>query len=316
MQTYNGFNTGGMSWLGFELSVLRRLNFRSVALPLAGEPHLGQYLKRWDARVQANDPAHWAWTKSTAFIENNSEVLTEAEVELVLDDAYFPANYFRNASLLSWFNETDAWWFDNVRANAEKLQSPYKRALALALGMAVGDYVFSFNLETRDLRHPLSLTDIFHRLWSELPSPIDNRQRNSSTNLPVRSFVAETYDTDLLFLRLPHPTRTTDSRNARVLSWREEWLRQGRVSRDNGHFNSARLAAPVETKEQYLKLIEDLLHIAGHVPTWAIAGISDGFVSTDELVECVGDARKIDAVYTKDFSELLGLKAVIITAAA
>ena len=313
MHNQNGINTGGMSWLGFELNVLRRLKFQSVALPLAGEPHLGQYLKRLNVSVAANDPAEWAWTKSTVFIENNSEVLTEVDIDQVLADAYVPANYFKNATLLSWFNETDAWWFDNVRANAEKLQSPYKRALALALGMAVGDYVFSFNLETRDLRQPLSLSNVFRRLWKALPLPVDNRRRNKSTNAPVRSFVAETFDTDLLFLRLPHPPRATDSRNARVLSWREEWLKQTRTTRDNGH---VRLAAPVETKEQYLKLVEDLLHIAAHVPTWAIAGISDGFISTDELVECVGDARKIDAVYTKDFSELLGLKAVIITAGA
>lgn len=315
MQTH-GFNAGGMSWLGFELGVLRRLKFRSVALPLAGEPHLGQYLKRWNVRVASNDPAEWAWTKSTAFVENNSEVLTEADVDLILADAYVPANYFKNAALLSWFNETDAWWFDNIRANAEKMQSPHKRALALALGMAVGDYVFSFNLETRDLRQPLSLTNVFRRLWRAQPPPVDNRQRNISTNLPVRSFVAETFDTDLLFLRLPHPPRATDSRNARVLSWREEWLRQTRTSRDNGHVGASRLAAPVETKEQYLKLVEDLLHIGGHMPMWAIAGISDGFVSTDELVERVADTRKINSVYTKDFSELLGLKAVIITAAA
>lgn len=313
MHTHTGFNTGGMSWLGFELSVLRRLKFDSIALPLAGEPDLGQYIKRLNVRVAANDPAEWAWTKSTAFIENNAEVLTEADLEVVLADAYVPANYFRNPALLSWFNETDAWWFDNVRLSAERLSSPYKRALALALGMAVGDYVFSFNLETRDLRQPLSLSNVFRRLWHALPPPVDNRRRNTSTNSPVRSFVAETYDTDLLFLRLPHPPRATDSRNARVLSWREEWLLQSRTSRSNGH---ARLAAPVETKEQYLRLVEDLLHIAAHVPKWAIAGISDGFISTDELVECVADARKIDAVYTKNFSELLGLKAVIITAAA
>ena len=57
MQTQNGLNGGSIGWLGFELSVLRRLKFRSVALPLAGEPNLGLYLKRWDARVAANDPA-------------------------------------------------------------------------------------------------------------------------------------------------------------------------------------------------------------------------------------------------------------------
>jgi len=298
-----------MSWLGFELNILRRLKFKSAALPLTGEPHLGNYLKRWDVRVVANDPAQWAWTKSVAFVENNSEVLTERDVELVLADAYVPGNFFKNASLVSWFNETDAWWFDNVRSNIEKLESQYKRALALALGMAVGDYVFSFNLETRDLRQPLSLTNVFRRLWRALPPPVNNRQRNSSTNQSPRGFLAETYDTDLLFLRLPHPPRATDSRNARVISWREDWLRQSRASQPQ-----ARLGANVETKEQYLRSLEDLLNIAAHIPLWAITGISDGFVSSDELVETIGEARRIEAVYTKDFSELLGVKAVIVTA--
>jgi hypothetical protein len=76
----------------------------------------------------------------------------------------------------------------------------------------------------------------------------------------------------------------------------------------------AKLDAYVETKEQYLGLIDDILHIAAHVPMWAIEAVSDGFVSTEELVECVSNTRKIEATYRKDFSELLGIQAVIITA--
>jgi hypothetical protein len=317
MQTPNGLNAGGMGWLGFELSVLRRLKFRSVALPLAGEPNLGLYLKRWDVRVSANDPARWAWTKSLAFIENNSETLTEEDLDTVLDDAYVPRNYFHNPTLLTSFNETDAWWFDNLRANAERLASPYKRALALSLGMAAGDYAFSFNLDTRDLRQPLSLSNVFRRVWHTLSPPVDNGQKNSGSNQPLKNFLAELYDVDLLFLRLPRTVRAADSRNARVLAWREEWLRQGKgTAIGQGRDRTGKLGAHVETKEQYLGLVEDLLQTAAHLPLWAIEGISDGFVSKDELVECVGNSRKIDAVYTKDFSELLGTQSVIITAAA
>jgi len=317
VQTQNNHNAGSIGWLGFELSVLHRLKFKSVALPLAGEPGLGLYLKRWNARVAANDPAQWAWTKSQAFIENNCERLTEADLEIVLDDAYVPRNYFRNPTLLTWFNETDAWWFDNVRANAERLSSPYKRALALALGMGVGDYVFSFNLDTRDLRQPLSLSNVFRRVWHTLMPPVNNLRQNSSSNQSAKSFLAETQNTDLLFMRLPRPTRATDSRNARVLTWREEWIRQSKsfwseLSKER----NSKLDAYVETKEQYLGLIEDLMHTAAHLPQWAIEAVSDGFVTTDELVECVSNTRKIDAIYTKDFSELLGIKAVIITAVA
>src|SRR5204863_5491621 len=217
MQTQNGLSGGSIGWLGFERGVPRGLMFRSVALPLAGEPNLGLYLKRWNARVAANDPAQWAWTKSQAFIENNCETLTEQDLDAVLDDAYVPRNYFRNPSLLTWFNETDAWWFDNVRSNADRLNSPYKRALALALGMAVGDYVFSFNLDTRDLRQPLSLSNVFRRLWHNLLPPINNQRRNTSTNRPIKAFLAEAQDTDLMFLRLPRPPKSSDSRNARVL---------------------------------------------------------------------------------------------------
>jgi len=317
MQTQTNHNAGSIGWLGFELSVLHRLKFKSVALPLAGEPGLGVYLKRWNARVAANDPAQWAWIKSQAFIENNCERLTEADLEIVLDDAYVPRNYFRNPTLLTWFNETDAWWFDNVRANAERLSSSYKRALALALGMGVGDYVFSFNLDTRDLRQPLSLSNVFRRVWHTLMPPVNNLRQNSSSNQSAKSFLAETQNTDLLFMRLPRPTRATDSRNARVLTWREEWIRQSKsfwseLSKER----NSKLDAYVETKEQYLGLIEDLMHTAAHLPQWAIEAVSDGFVTTDELVECVSNTRKIDAIYTKDFSELLGIKAVIITAVA
>ena len=316
MQTQNALNTGSIGWLGFELSVLHRLKFKSVALPLAGEPGLGLYLKRWNARVAANDSAQWAWIKSQAFIENNCERLTEADLEIVLDDAYVPRNYFRNPTLLTWFNETDAWWFDNVRANVERLSSPYKRALALALGMGVGDYVFSFNLDTRDLRQPLSLSNVFRRVWHTLMPPVNNLRKNSSSNQSARSFLAETQNTELLFMRLPRPTRATDSRNARVLTWREEWIRQGKGFWSDLSKDRNKLDAYVETKEQYLGLIEDLMQTAAHLPQWAIEAVSDGFVTTDELAECVSNTRKIDAIYTKDFSELLGIKAVIITAAA
>src|SRR5438874_10433105 len=107
MQSANGLNAGSISWLGFELGVLRRLSFRSVALPLSGEPSLGLYLKRWRARVVANDPAQWAWIKSLAFIENNSETLSEADLDSLLEDAFLRGNFFANPTRLTWLKKTN-----------------------------------------------------------------------------------------------------------------------------------------------------------------------------------------------------------------
>jgi hypothetical protein len=289
--------------------VLRRLEFRSVADPFAGESATLAYLKRWGARVAANDTAQWAFVRARARVENNAEVLGESDVEAVLEDAYVPRHRLYNPALRRWFGETDAWWFDNVRDQIEKLDSA-KRALALDLGMAVGDYALSFDEETRELRQPLSR--VFKRLWDAAAAPFDNRQRNAAENRDARDFVSRE-QADLLFLRLPRPSRRAARDTA--WAWREEWVRGGGDFWDD--FEGARegrLGARAEARRQYLRHVEDLLDTASHLPTWAVAYVDDGFLPTEELVESVGRLRRVGTVYTKDFTELTGARAVLVTA--
>ena len=302
------------SWLAFELSVLRRLKFSSVALPFTGEPDLGVHLKRWKVRVAANDPMLSSFTKVTALVENQSEQLSEGDLDTVLDDAYLPRDKRDNLSIAKWFNETDAWWFDNVRFNAERMDSRYKRALALTLGMMVGDYVLSFDDQTLHLRKPLALSKVFRQMATTLPQPFDNSLRNQSSNQNVRSFVAERLHIDLLFLRLPVPIIKSEPHRDRLLAWREEWLQGGDHFWDEFENRSAGLlGAPVQSKQQYLGFVEDLLLRAAHIPAWALMHTENGFISSEELVEIISPLRKIDVVYTKDFSDLLGMRASIIT---
>ena len=303
-------------WLAFELGVLRRLQFTSIALPFTGETDLAVRIKRWDVRVAANDPMLWSHTKALAVIENNSVRLDEADLAALLDDAYVPHEKLSNPTLLKWFNETDAWWFDNVYNHAQHLE-PYKRAVALTAGMMTGDYVLSFNEETRRLRKPLSLSDMFRRLLACVPEPQDNGKRNQSTNQDVRNFVAERHHTDLLFLRLPVPMTQGPAARDPLLSWREEWLRGSDefwVDFERGR--QARLGSPVQSKQQYLGFVEDLLRTASHIPAWAIAHTENGFISNDELVEKISRVRKVASIYSKDFSDLLGVRASLIIANA
>jgi hypothetical protein len=297
-------------WLAFELSVLRRLEFRSAAFPFAGEADTARYLKRWGVRVAANDPARWAAARAQSRVENNAERLTEEDVQAVLEDAYVPRHRLHNPSLRRWFGETDAWWFDNVRASAEGLDSPQKRALALDLGMMTGDYALSFEEETRELRQPLSR--VFRRLWDTAPAPFDNRLRNAAANKDAREFLARE-QAELLFLRLPRPSRGP-ARNA-SWAWREEWVRgDGDFWDDFERSREGRLGARTEARRQYLRHVSELLESASHVPAWAVAHADNGFLSTEELVETIRDLRRVGTVYTKDFTELTGARAVIVTA--
>ena len=300
------------SWLSFDLNVLRRLQFTSVALPFTDRPDLGAYLKRWGVRVLANDPLQSAWTTSVSRISNAAERLSADDVNAVLHDAYVPGYRLQNPSLTNWFSETDSWWFDNVRRNIDSLASPVLRAVASTIALGVGDYVFSFRDDTRELRQPLST--VFRRLWSTFPEPCDNGQNNSSTNTNADDFIAET-QSELMFLRLPasHP------QGLRVhlgrLAWREDWIRGGNEFWDELEVSvRGKLGAATETKSQYLHLLEETLQRASHMRTWAIAHVENGFIQTQDIVTTIARIRRVDTIYTKDFTELTGTKAVIITA--
>jgi len=305
-------NSTPRGWLAFELSILRRLRFRSLINPFAGEPDLEAYVKRWNVRVAANDATRSCWIKSIARVENNSERLSEDDLDILLEDVYIPRYKLRNPALRRWFSETDAWWFDNLRKNAERLPGEIKQSLALNLGMLTGDYALSFNEKTRELRQPLSR--VLRQLHETQAPPFDNKQRNTSANKDARQFIAEQQG-DLLFLRLPAPTRGGGAPGRDGLpAWREEWVRGGTEFWDE--FEAARvgrLGGRIETKQQYLHLVEELLEAAGQFKSWAIAHTEGDYTTTEEIVETLRRLRKVETVYTKDFSELTGARATIIT---
>jgi hypothetical protein len=299
-------------WLAFELNVLRRLKFKSAALPFTGDPALGAYLKRWDVRVQSNDIAQSAWMRAFASIQNNTEKLSVEDFGVILEDAYVPGYKLHNPSLRNWFSETDAWWFDNVRQKIDHLSSPFARAVAQSIVMGVGDYVLSFTDETLKLRQPLS--NVFRRLWAISGEPFNNGQNNTAVNKNAYEFIAETF-ADLMFLRLPAPHGENQRKYMGWTAWREEWLRGGDdFWPDMELAQAGRIGTRIETKSQYLRLLEEMLRTSAHIGGWAIAHIDDGFITTQDIVETISHIRRVDTIFTKDFSELTGTKAVIITA--
>jgi hypothetical protein len=178
--------------------------------------------------------------------------------------------------------------------------------------MMVGDYTLSFDEETRELRQPLS--QVFRRVWQAQAPPVNNTQPNTSDNREARDFIAEQH-TNLLYLRLPRARSLHEQQRNAFSAWREEWVRGGDGFWDEFEKAKAgRLGTSVVTKQQYLRFVEDLLQVAMHLPAWAIAHAEDGFIPSSDLVETINRVRKIETVYSKDFSELMGLRATIITA--
>ena len=118
-----------------------------------------------------------------------------------------------------------------------------------------------------------------------------------------------------MFLRLPAPHGENQHKYMGWTAWREEWLRGGdNFWPDMELAQAGRIGTRVETKSQYMRLLEEMLRTSAHIGGWAIAHIDDGFITTQDIVETISRIRRVDTIFTKDFSELTGTKAVIITA--
>jgi hypothetical protein len=299
------------SWVAFEASVLVQQTFESIAIPFAGSAKLDWYLKLLNKRVLDNDICHWAWWSARARVENNSDQLSEADLEMILNDAE-SSQELRNPFLLTWFSEPDAVWLDNVRSNIDTIASESRKSLAILAGIMVGDYALSFDSETQSLRRPLS--DVYSDLLNVVNRVIDNQRHNFSSNYEAHEFIIRT-KADLLYANLPAPGSMLGFLES-DRCWRESWVRgRGDIYAELFPRVKESFGGMVASKERYLQLLADLLERSKHMPKWAI-GFQEGQpASMNEIAEVVRRYRPLQATYLKDMSDIIGgAKAYIIVA--
>ena len=300
--------------LGFQASVLRQIEFRSIAIPCLNEARLDLYLKAWGKLIFANDPRAWAGAVARATVEA-TEPLGEDIITRILEDVYVPGVRLANPDLRHWFSETDAWWMDNLRRNIDRLEDQLMQAQALTLGLQTGDYALSFDDETRDLRRPL--TTVYWRLAGRAFSAPGSHPHNRSFNQPVDEFIKNAR-ADLLLLSSPssrpsaHPSAYMDRGGAEERSeWREAWVRGGR---DEAH-SQMKAVVPSQSRRSYLASVDRLLRPASHFRTWAIEHQEPGLATAQDLVELIKEHRPVKATYSKDVTEVAGgLRSYIIVA--
>jgi hypothetical protein len=288
--------------LGFEASVLRQIEFRSIAVPYWSTARLDWYLKSWEKQIFANDPSVWCSIAAKAMVEATTP-LAEDDISRLLEDVYVPGVRLQNAELKRWFGETDAWWMDNLRKNVDRLDDENSRAQALLLGMQTGDYTLSFDEKSRDLRQPL--TTLFWRLAGRSVT-VPGSPRNHSSNLPAEEFIRQTR-ADMIYLKLPPASSWTSGSKMRS-AWRESWVTGGAPPQKEAKREP-------QSKGSYLACIDRLLKLASHIGSWAVGYQENGLASAHDVAEVIKEHRPIRATYSKDLTEVLGgLRSFIIVA--
>jgi HD domain len=284
--------------LGFQASVLRQIEFRSIAIPFLNEARLDWYLKAWGKLIFANDPSAWAGIVARATVEAAGE-LAEDIISRILEDVYVPRVRLVNPDLRRWFSETDAWWMDNLRRNIDALDDELTRAQALTLGLQTGDYALSFNEETRELRRPL--TTVFWQLAGRAVAGPAGHPHNRSFNQPADDFIKHAR-ADLLYLNLPSSRAGRGGAGARS-EWREAWVSGAPRAEADRATTPAILP---QSRRSYLALIDRLLRPASHFKTWAVECHEPGLATAQDVVDLIKEHRPVRATYSKDVTEVAG----------
>jgi hypothetical protein len=289
--------------LAFEASVLRRLQFSSVALPFAGDPNLAWYLKLWRKRVAANDLAQGVWWSLRALIENSADRLTDDDVEAITATAYEPSHRMRNPELTAWLPEPEAWWFDNVRARLEEFESVPRRALGVRAALHTAEYALSFPEGSAHLRR--SLSRVFADAARAERPPVENGAQCLAFNLDAESFLSQTR-ADLLYVCFPGPQGFHGWRRRRR-GFQEVWLRgRGDFWGDLGNAQRNRFGGVFHSKQAYLVAVERFLRAAAGFNTVALLLEDTGWLSPGDVAELLTGPRRIRVTYTKDLSQVAG----------
>lgn len=295
---WSGSRYNRKTLLGFQASVLRQLEFRSIAIPFWSQARLDWYLKAWGKLIYANDPRGWAAVVAFANVEA-TRPLGEDTITRILEDVYVPRVRLANPELRRWFGETDAWWMDNLRRNIEALDDKLTRAQAVALGLHTGDYALSFDEETLDLRRPL--TTVFWRLAGRGFAGPAGQPHNRSFNQPAEDFIKHAR-ADLLYLQ--SPSSHTDRGGAEARSeWRETWV-NGPPTNEATEVNKH--STPPQSKQSYLAALDRLLRLAPSFRTWAVEYQEPGLATAQDIVELIKEHRPVRATYSKDVTEVAG----------
>lgn len=203
--------------LPFIFDHIPRLKGARVLDAFSGSGCVAYALKRQGYEVHANDFLRFAFHIARATVENNGTVLTDDDIECLLQKNSNAASFIQDTFRDLYFDQEDNRFLDNISANIREVKSSLKRSLALASACRAamkkrprGLFTFTGHKGwdgRKDLQ--LSMREQFLIAISQLNGAVfSNRRRN-------RAFCCDVFDLnpkgyDLVYIDTPYISPFSD----------------------------------------------------------------------------------------------------------
>ncbi len=109
---------------------IKDLEFKTALDAFGGTAAVSHLLKRKNKKVIYNDILKFNYIIGKALIENDTVILSNEEVDFILNNRSGNFNFIQNTFRNIFYSEEENIWLDNVIYNIEQLANEYKKAIA------------------------------------------------------------------------------------------------------------------------------------------------------------------------------------------
>lgn len=201
---------------------LTPFHFDTVLDAFSGSGVVSYLFKSMGKQVYSNDFLHFPSVITRAVIENNSKVLSQKEMEILLNQEGEADDFIQKTFKNVFFSKSDLIFLDRISNNIQNLSNPHQKALAYSAlfrsclkKQPRGVFTISGNLDKyNDGRRDLQLSLQEHFL-EQVPlynkTVFDNELENRSFNVGVFEFQEKEFHPDLVYFDPPYVPSSDDN---------------------------------------------------------------------------------------------------------
>ena len=284
----------------------------NVALDaFAGSQSVAFLFKQMGLQTITNDFLNFNNQIGLALIENESEKLAQGDLSILFQTAKNKEDFQLMKSVFTnvFFEENEAEFLDNFRANIPLLASPYKQALAFAIinrsmtrKITMGHFGHTQALKyasdperikrNRSLIRPIK--DIFEELLPKYNDAVfDNKQDNKSYNQNILDLLPTLENVDLAYFDPPYCDSHADYQSFYHLleTFTEYW-------KDKEFVNGIKRYEPqrfsgFDKKRDVIESFEKLFEYSQEIPHWLISYNDRSYPSVEELSKIISKYRDV-----------------------
>ena len=283
---------------------------RTVVEPFGGSQSMAYFFKQTGRRVHTNDFMSFSNAIGKALVENKADKLDDIDVRLLLspnpDESRF--NLMRTLFTDVFFKEEDAAFIDAVRGNVERLESPFKKALALSImnraltrKVTMGHFAHTQALvyaadpervkRNRSLVRPVR--DLFLELIPEYNAAVfDNGEACTSQRGDALDFVGTIEAVDVAYFDPPYGNSHSDYQQFyHLLETYTEYWKDKQFVNGVKRYEPQRKTAFAQ-KSTIIGALETLFRKSERIPCWILSYNDRSFPDVKTLTEMVGQFRR------------------------